>query len=72
MRWNHIMQNQPDDGRSIVQIDRPCGGHYSMGMRDYVQGCTWKQYLDWMKQNSLPNPDFWWMYSEDFPFPDKI
>jgi len=65
------MDKQPKDGESIVQIDRPYGGHYAMGMRDYHQKCSFKEVLDFCKECSLLNPDFWWIASKDFPFPDQ-
>jgi hypothetical protein len=72
MNWNHIMDCQPDHDRSIIQCEGPQpDGHYSIGMRYYYQMCTWKEFLDWSKDNDLNNPDFWWIYKEDFPFPNK-
>ncbi len=71
MKWNHIMDSQPDHGRSIVQINAPYEGHYSMGMRNYHQICTWQEFLNFCLNDGIGNPDFWWMYPEDFPFPDK-
>lgn len=70
MIWNYIMDKQPETGRSIIQIDRPYEGHYSMGMRDYYQHCTWAEVLNYCKQEEIPTPDFWWIYKENFPFPD--
>jgi hypothetical protein len=72
MKWNHIMDCQPEHGRSIIQIDPPYAGHYSMGMRDYYQPTTFSELLEYNKIYDWPNPDFWWVYAEDFPFPDKV
>jgi len=71
--WNHIMDKQPEHGRTIIHIDRPHEGHYSMGMREYVQYCTWEEVLENYRKLSLFSykPDFWWVYKEDFPFPDS-
>ena len=71
MKWYHIMDSQPINDREIVQVDRPYEGHYTMGMRKYYMGCTMQEFLKWRTENDLPNPDFWWMYAEDFPWPDK-
>jgi len=65
------MDSQPEDARSIVQIDAPYEGHYSMGMRDYYQMCTWEDMLRYCKIEEIPNPDFWGCYAEEFPFPDR-
>ena len=70
MKWNHIMDCQPEDNRDIIQVDPPYFGHRSMGMRKYEVSCTFEAYLHWCDKNDLPNPDFWWVYAEDFPFPD--
>lgn len=71
IKWIHIMDSQPDHGREIIQIDAPFQGHYSMGMRTYYQTMLWKDYLACCKEHNLylSEPDFWWVYLEDFPFP---
>ncbi len=71
MEWKHIMDKQPFHGQSIIQIDAPYGGHYAMGMRNYYQTCSWDEFLNYNKESDMPNPDFWWIAAEDFPFPDK-
>lgn len=71
MQFYHIMDKQPDNRESIIHIDRPYKGHYTMGMRNYVQNCTFQDIIDWCKNNDFPLPDFWWISSKDFPFPDK-
>jgi hypothetical protein len=71
IKWRHIMDEQPEHGRSIVQIDPLYEGHYAMGQWTYYQTCTFKELLDYNKEYCWPNPDYWWVYSEDFPFPDK-
>lgn len=63
------MNKQPKDGESIIQIDNPSKGNYSIGMRNYYQKCSFKEYLDFCKQNNLEIPDFWWISYKDFPFP---
>ncbi len=72
MKWNHIMDCQPEHGRSIVQIDAPYEGHYCMRMRDYYQRCTWEEILEYCKKEKIPNPNFSWVYAEDFPFPSHF
>ncbi len=71
MKWIHIMEKQPKDGDSIIQINAPYEGIYGIGMRKYNQKCTFKELIDFNRLHDIPNPDFWWMLSEDFPFPDK-
>jgi hypothetical protein len=66
------MDCQPEHGRQIIQIDSPYMGHYPMGMRDYYQRGTFEDLLKYCLDYDIPNPDFWWMYAEDFPFPDKM
>lgn len=70
MKWNHIMDCQPDDDKDIVQVDPPyIDGHRTIGMRKYAQKCTFEEVLKYSAESGLPNPDFWWVYAEDFPFP---
>ena len=71
MKLKHIRDEQPHEGQSIVQVDPPYEGHYAMGMRKYTQGCTWKELVDFSKSHDWPLPNFWWMPSGDFPFPDN-
>jgi len=70
MKWNHILDKQPEDGESIIQIDPPYEGHYCIGMRDYYQKCSFKEVLEFYNQNEL-KLDFWWISAIDFPFPDQ-
>ncbi len=70
MKWNHIMQLQPEHGRSIVQVDPSYFGYRSMGMRNYFQNCSFDELLKYCKDSDLKNPDFWWIYFEDFDCPD--
>lgn len=72
MDWKHILDCQPENGRSIIQVDPPFMGHYDMKMRDYNQLCTFEELLEMYKDCNMQVPDFWWIYEEDFPFPDKI
>jgi hypothetical protein len=72
MNWNHIMDKQPENGESIIHIDRPYkDGHYCMGMRNYIQDCSFEEVLKFCKDYEWPKPDFWWISAKDFPFPDK-
>lgn len=70
MKWNHIMDKQPEEGRQIIQIDRPYEGHYPIEMRKYVQCASWEDHMQYCESIQL-FPDFWWLYVEDFPFPDQ-
>lgn len=70
MNWNHIMDKQPEHGRKIIQVDQPYEGHYPMGMREYYQPMSFEELMKSYKQMEMNDPDFWWVYVEDFPFPD--
>lgn len=72
MKWNHITDCQPKDDDLIVHLSPPYKGCFSIGTRNYVQRCTWQEYLDWCKDNNLPTPDFWWIHVKDFPLPFKL
>jgi hypothetical protein len=64
------MECQPEHDRSIIQCEGPASdGHYTFGMRNYSLIGTWQEFITWIKNNDLDNPDFYWMYIEDFPFP---
>lgn len=79
MKWIHIRDQQPENGRIIIHLDRPATDmykgtfkdHYYIGMREHVEYCSWEEVWKWSRDNDLPTPDFWWMYAEDFPFPDR-
>lgn len=72
IEWKHIMKEQPEDGSSIVHIDYPYDGHYSICMRTYMQNGSWDEYIKWMEANDLPLPNFWWVYADEFPFPQTF
>jgi len=65
------MDKQPQEGESIVQIDPPYEGHYTMRMREYTQNCTWQEVLDFYSKENLSHPNFWWISCKEFPFPDQ-
>lgn len=70
MEWKHIRDEQPEDGRNIVQCDPADQGHYCLGMRIYKCDFTWDEYMQYcIKQDWFP--DFWWVYADDFPFPKE-
>jgi len=65
------MDKQPQDGESIIQIDPAYEGHYAMGMRNYVQKCSFDEVVKYYDDGNLGKPDFWWISAKDFPFPDQ-
>jgi hypothetical protein len=69
------MDCQPEHKRAIVQIDRAYIDkdywHCPMGLRKYEQNCTFQECLDFCRNNDLKDPDFFWVYAEDFPFPER-
>nr|CAB4126344.1 hypothetical protein UFOVP88_15 [uncultured Caudovirales phage] len=71
MKWIHILDRQPAHDEMIVQCDAPYEGHYTMGMRKYDQTCTWEDFMKFRKYYDIPDPDFWWVYAKDFPFPNQ-
>ena len=70
IKWTHIMDSQPENGSTIIQLDPPYDGHYCMGMRKYYTHMSWDELLKVNDLYGWSNPDFWWMYAKDFPFPD--
>ncbi len=71
IKWNHIMNSQPEHGRKIIHLDRPYLGEFTtLGITEYYQKCSFEELLDYYKKEDIQNPDFWWVYVEDFPFPD--
>ena len=71
MNWHHIQDKRPEHGREIIQLDAPYQGHWPMGMRKYEQQCAWEGYCKWREFNDLPLEDWYWVYAEDFPFPER-
>lgn len=76
MIWHHIMDKQPEDDEIIIQVDAPYeDGHRPMGMRKYVQKCTFEEVIEYSRQSFGLDYclNFWWISSKDFPFPkDRI
>ena len=71
-KWIHIMDAQPENNRKIVQLDNKFEGEYrTIGFREYKMYCTNEEYLKWCEDNCLHIPSFYWMYYEDFPFPEQ-
>ena len=74
LKWHSYIDEEPENNRQIIQVYKPePDGHYCMGMRKYTCHCDHKQYIKLCEeQNAGPvSYDFWWIYAEDFPFPDK-
>ncbi len=77
MKWNHIMDKQPENETVIIQLDMPQDNqypgefskHYTMGMRLYRLYGDWETYMDICKRDNH-YPNFWWIYAKDFPFPE--
>ena len=79
LKWNYILDKQPENGTVIVQIDEPWTGSfddadfkkdYPMGMRLYNHLGKWEDFMKWCDENNIKT-SFWWIYAKDFPFPDK-
>jgi len=82
MKWNHIMQKQPKEESTIIQLDAPYidkitfkdgwEKHYLMGMRYYCSyGQPWHEFLEVSRKSGWKDPDFYWVYAKDFPFPKE-
>ena len=69
--WKHIMDEQPAQGEMIVQCEPPFEGHYTMGMRQYHQNCSFDDIIKFHKESDLNPPNFWWVSAKDFPFPGE-
>ena len=70
--WNHIMDKQPEDGEWIVRCEQFYDNFYIFGMRKYESyGCAFEELIKINQESGLKNPDYWWVYSKDFPFPNK-
>jgi len=69
IKWTHIMDAQPEHDAYIIQVDEPYHDIQPMGKRKYYQTCSWEEFLNFNKQYEMPNPNFFWCYAKDFPFP---
>jgi len=68
-KWIHIMKEQPKHGQKIVQLELFAKGDFLIAVRDYVQYCTWEDYIKFIDENGYV-PNFWWMPIEEFPLPE--
>lgn len=79
MIWKYILKEQPENGRTIVQIRKAHGieesKYFEIRMAEYSSRYDLKdpfqmeEFLNTCERIGCPKPDYWWMYSEDFPFP---
>lgn len=80
LKWTHIMDARPNDKTVIIQCDSPeeaswyreCDfkKHYTMGMRTYDSfGQSWEEFLAYSRKEGWRDPNFYWVYAKDFPFP---
>lgn len=69
MKWNHIMDKQPEHGERIIQIDYPYSDEYCIGIGNYYQKCSFQEVVDYYQKHNLGEPDFWWIHAKDLPFP---
>ena len=73
MKWNHILENSPEEGESIIQLNPPYLGHSAMGMRTWdCSKDAWKSCLEYYQLQGTDLPNFWWISVKDFPFPFDI
>lgn len=79
IHWHHIMDKQPENGRAILQIDVPWDCDflgdfkkcYPIGLRKWDILCTWEEVLKFYRDSDLKDPNYWWCYATDFPFPQS-
>lgn len=67
MKWNHILDCKPENGRKIIRIDKkPYSGNYCVNVETYFTHLgDWEEYVETCKVN------YWWIYPEEIIFPDK-
>lgn len=68
MKWNHVFDNQPENGSIIFQLDFPYHEVFSGDFNEYYEMRITKFYKEAMKDDA----NFWWIYAKDFPFPDQL
>lgn len=73
MKWNYYKDIQPEHGRLVVQVYPNEGNGYRIiGMMKYYQTCSSQDLMKHYEDNDLTESlRFWWVYAEDFPFPDS-
>jgi hypothetical protein len=78
INWKHIMQEQPVDNSVIIQLFSPIEMFegdfplcYLIKMRKYKVYLPFDDLLIYNKMDDTPNPDFWWVYAYEFPFPKE-
>ena len=68
--WKHIMDVRPTVGRWIIEMYPPSYDKcWSIIMRKYVEFCTFEINLEHRRRAEHDDPNHWWVYIEDFPFP---
>jgi len=72
IRWNHIRDKQPERGRSIVKITQHGKEFYTINIKKYDKSGRFDAYIQHCQELNIPSSFFWWVYAEDFPFPDKV
>jgi len=81
MQWINITQERPVNGSLIVVVHPPepnnryendMRNRYPMGMQVYKEYIPWHDYVDWVIKHGGDIPNYWWVYADDFPFPDKV
>ncbi len=71
IKWHHIMDQQPVNGSSIIQLDPMYEGRYeTIGFRIWDLRMSFQEYIKYNTEKDLPLPNFYWMYYKNFPFPN--
>ena len=72
MKWNHITECSPKDNEAIIQcFPKGTDDHHPIGEMIYKTfGIDHETYMKGCKELDIV-PDFWWISSKDFSFPDQ-
>lgn len=72
IQWKYIMDSQPVVGKWVIEAFPPSFDEtWSFSMKKYIEFCPFKELLDYRRRGEHPDPDYWWIYIEDYPFPKQ-
>lgn len=72
MKWIHILDEQPDSGREIIEcIPFQVGIGFNIHRRSFCKGYdgTWEEFVAQQTEEGW-RPNYWWVYPEDFEWPE--
>lgn len=68
MNWKNVKTSMPEDGSRIIQLDPPCEEYSYIGFRSFNK-LAHERHVQYCIDEDMPQPDFWWTYESEFPFP---